>query len=338
MKVAIFIAIIMVMRVVQSVFGKRTANLIPRNADGYLKYTAYYQGLAGVIAGVVLIVDVARGSGVNSLGMTVLYASISGIALGLTCVLGKYLLCVSTMALSSIFGTAGLLIPAVASIFLFGESMAWYQWIAMLVFMVGAYLIIGNSKKVYKKFTLKTLLLLIIYFVLNGLTMLMQKIFGMSIEGGNASMFSFVTFASGVIVAAVVLFVLSVVSARAAKKTATVPVSRENIPTDGAEIAATESVASEEPFRFIVTDKREKKLPPLIYLYGAFLAVAVFLINQLATLSTPLISSVILFTLINGGATVISALVGALMFREKLSVKGIIGLVLSIGALVLVQV
>lgn len=335
MLVAIYIGIIMLMRVAQSILNKKTSNMIPRNAVGYLKYTVYYQGVAGAIAGAVMAISLLIGrTPVESFGATLLYASISGIALGVSCVLGKYLLCITTLALSSIFGTAGLLVPAVASIFLFGETMTWYQWIAVVVFMIGAYLLIGNSKKIYKKFTAKTLLLLLLYFALNGVTMLMQKVFGMRVPDGNTSMFSFITFAAGVAVAAVALGIFALCSARVAKRSANEYVSG----TDRVSAIEQTPDLTEDRFRFIVTDRKASKLPPFLYLYGACLAVAVFLINQLATLSTPLISSVVLFTLINGGATVISALVGAIMYKEKLSVKGIIGLVLGIGALVLVQV
>ena len=72
--------------------------------------------------------------------------------------------------------------------------------------------------------------------------------------------------------------------------------------------------------------------------YALILAVAVFLINQLATISANLISPVILFAFINGGATIISALVGVLLFKEKLSVKGIIGIAIGIGSLILIKI
>lgn len=372
MIVAVYIGIIMLMRVVQSVLNKRTSRMIPRNSIAYLKYTAYYQSVAGALAGMLLLISVLRGATIESFGMTLLYASVSGIALGINCILGKYLLNLTTIALVSIFGTAGLLIPSIASIFLFGEKMMWYQWIALVVFMVGAYLIIGNSKKVYKKFTVKTLLLLLLNFTMNGLTMLIQKIFGMRVPEGNTSMFSFITFAVGGIISCVGLCVFALLSARAAKKQAstqtehvaqamaentqaenTEQTTTENAQDECAQEATAEVAASENApcentpkentqvsgnFRFIVPDKQEQKLPSLLYLFGVALAVAVFLINQLATLSTPLISSVILFTLINGGATVISALVGVIVYKEKLSVKGIIGLVLGIGSLILMQI
>ena len=325
--VVLYISIIMIMRVVQSVLGKKTADFLPRNASAYLKYNSYYQAIAGVIACVVMVVAILCGSKVPQLGNTILYASISGIALGVSCILSIYLLCITSMALASIFATAGLLVPTVASIFLYDEAMMWYQWIAVVIFIIGSYLMIGNAKKIYNKFTLKTLLLLILHFAVNGITMLMQKIFGMQVDGGNTSLFSFATFASGAAVAIAGLGVLSIVTQSIKKKS---PVKQS--------VQAQCNEAIEERFRFIVTDKTTTRLPRVIYIYGAALAVAVFLINQFATMSTPLISSVVLFTLINGGATVISALVGAIVFREKLSISGIVGLVLGIGALILVQI
>jgi multidrug transporter EmrE-like cation transporter len=84
--------------------------------------------------------------------------------------------------------------------------------------------------------------------------------------------------------------------------------------------------------------EEQAKFPKKSYLYGLFLAVAVFLINQLVTLSTPMIQAVVLFSIACGGATVISAIVGAVMYKEKLTPLTLIGLVLGIGSLILLKV
>ena len=61
-------------------------------------------------------------------------------------------------------------------------------------------------------------------------------------------------------------------------------------------------------------------------------------INILSTESAKSISPVIFFAVICGGATVISAIVGAVAFREKLTVVGITGMILGIGSLILIKV
>lgn len=67
------------------------------------------------------------------------------------------------------------------------------------------------------------------------------------------------------------------------------------------------------------------------------LAVAVFIINQLATLATNEVSSVVLFAFINGGNTLIAAIVAALCYKERLTAKSIAGILLGIISLIMIE-
>jgi multidrug transporter EmrE-like cation transporter len=73
-----------------------------------------------------------------------------------------------------------------------------------------------------------------------------------------------------------------------------------------------------------------------IYVPIALLAVALFLINQMVTEATKYVPSAILFTVPSGGNNVIAALLASLCFKEKMTVKSTIGLLLSVVSLVLV--
>ena len=75
----------------------------------------------------------------------------------------------------------------------------------------------------------------------------------------------------------------------------------------------------------------------MLIVCGVALAVAVFIINQLATLSTKLVSPVVLFTFINGGGTIISTLVAAVLYKERISIKSALGILLGITSLVLIK-
>ena len=317
MIVWLYIGIIMIMRVVQSVFTKRAASSVPKNMIGYLKYTTYYQFLAGLFALGLFIIEVIKIGEVVEIGATLTYASISGFALAICCMCGVYALGTGTMVLNSLFGTAGLLIPTIASMFLYGEILRPLQWIGILIFMVGAYLLIGASKDTYGKFSIKTFLVLVLSLVTNGLTMLMQKMFGMNVVGGSVSLFSFSSFFSGVFV--MCLFLLCVF-----------PIYRKRL----SENSLNETI---DDFKFFPNKQEEIFLPKPLFIYGLMLAIALFVINQFATMATPLISAVVLFAMINGGATVISAIVGAIMYKEKISIKTVLGIVLGIGALILIQ-
>ena len=316
MIVWLYIAIVLIMRVVQSVFGKLNANGVPKNALAYLKYNIFYIAVAGLFALCLFVFEAIGFSGEWQFSITLLYAFISGVALAVACCCSLYALTAGTMVLDSLFGTAGLLVPTVASIFLYDEILSVWQWLFVGVFLVGAYLLVGNSKKNYGKFTPATLIVLIVSLLSNGVTMLMQTMFSRSVEGGSIALFSVLSFLAGVALLGVVFAVLSVLYKKKGQ-------------------TLTQDTAD---FTVFPLREEEKRVPKKNILFATALAVAVFLINQLATTSANLISPVVLFAFINGGATIISALVGLTVFKEKITFWGAVGLVLGIGSLVMIKV
>ena len=84
-------------------------------------------------------------------------------------------------------------------------------------------------------------------------------------------------------------------------------------------------------------NSESSRLTPQLLGFGAILSVAVFIINQLATMAAATVSPVILFTFINGGSTIIGAIVAAAVFKEKLTVKSVVGILLGIISLVVIK-
>ena len=134
----------------------------------------------------------------------------------------------------------------------------------------------------------------------NGLTMLAQQMYTHYVPGGSISLFSLLSF--GI--------------AAAAGYPAALILGRRQAEADGGE---------------------KVRLGKTLYICGAALAAAVFVINQFATKLTALLPPVFLFTFINGGGTVISTLVAAAMYKEKLSVYSILGVIIGIGAMVIIK-
>lgn len=292
----VYIGIILCMRVVQSVFSKYAATSIPQTKEGYVRHLAYRQAAAFVMAASLLLIELLwGGSPVACVGETVLYAAVSGASLAISGLCGLYAISHGTLVLSSLFGTAGLLVPTIASAILYDERLRLHRVIAVMGLLLSVWLLIGGGKKRTERITRKTLAALCLVMLGEGGTMLCQKMFGMNVQGGNVSLFSAIQF-----LAAAGIALLSLPFLRIGR-------------ADG---------------------DRIEKLPPQSYLYGLLLAVAVFVISQLATQCVSLVPAVILFACINGGATLISAMVGALMFREKLTVRSTFGLVLGVAALI----
>ena len=292
----VYIGVVLVMRIFQSLLNKYNANQVPRTAFAYLKYTLFYLGVAGVCAGILFLLD--KPEAIARVPETAFYAVFSGVGLAVACCCSLYALTAGTVVLDSLFATAGLLVPSVAGIFLFNEVLSVWQWFFVAVFMVGAYFLVGGSRTVYGRFSGKTLLALVLSLLANGLTMLMQTAFSRNVVGGSVSLFSVLSFFSGVVLLGLALPAVS-------------SLGRAKAGTDA--------------------------IPKKALLFAFFLGVIVFVINQLATVSAGMISPVILFAFINGGATIISALVGLVVFKERLTVLGIAGLCLGLISLLMIK-
>lgn len=284
----IYIGIILLMRVVQSLSSKNSSILLPKGAAASARYFGYTKLLAALCASIFVFAE----GGFPLDGKVLLISALSGAALTISSISSLIAMKSGTVVLSSMFGTAGLIIPCICGVFLFGETMSAMQLVGIAVFFISAWLLIQSSKQIYPHFSLKTFALLAVVLVSNGLTMLLQKIYALWLPDGSVSMFSFLTFS----IPAVVLYLYA-------------------LPQKGG----------------------RGKIAPKLYLYGALGAVAVFIINQLATLCASLVPSVVLFTFINGGGTIIAAIVAAALYREKITWRSAAGIVLGVLSLIIIK-
>lgn len=288
---SIYILIILLFRVVQAFFNKRSSNEISGIPD-LIHYNAYKNSISAIL-GLILIL----GSSFHLDPLTILFASFSGLSLFAGSFCSIYAMKSGTVSLNSMFSTAGMIIPIIAGIFLFDKPVSPMQFVGLGIFFLSAYILISASRQVYTNFSYKTLLLLIGSTVSNGCTMLAQQMFTAYVPGGNVSVFSFLSFG---IIAVLGWLLLPVIRVSGANQ--------------------------------------KSKLSKPLLLCGVALAVAVFVINQLATISTRTVPPAILFTFINGGGTIISTIVAAIVYKEKLSKRTCIGVILGITSLVIIKV
>ena len=229
---------------------------------------------------------------------TIAIALLSGISLFFSTFFTIYGMKSGTVSLVSMFSTAGLLVPIIAGAFMFKQPVSLVQWVGIVLFFLSAWLLIKSSENTYNGFNFKTFLLLIGAMLSNGLTMLAQQMYTHYVPGGNISLFSFLSFG------AVTIF---------------------GVPT------ALSMGRSEKN-----TDL-DKNLSKTLYICGFAMAVAVFVINQFATSLTALLPPVFLFTFINGGGTIISTLVAAVMYKEKLSLYSILGVIIGLSSMIIIK-
>lgn len=189
MKDYIFLITILILRIPQSFFNKKTSTLVtitPR----YFVYCSYSYVLAGLIAFVLMLSEGLPEFNPYAFGISALGA----LALALNIYFSLESLKHGVMVLSSLASSAGLLIPCIAGIFMFAEKMKLMQFAGIALLIFSGWLLIGYSKKQTGAFTFKTLLLLIGSMLSNGTVMLSQKMFSKFLPDMSASVFSFYTF------------------------------------------------------------------------------------------------------------------------------------------------
>lgn len=288
----LYISIILMCRIVQHICGKNTSNAI-KDISCFIQYCSY-SNILSTIFGLLLIIIAGNGFRCNLTAFLISF--FSGLMLAASSGFSLAAMKSGTVALTSLFATAGLLVPCITGIFLFGQPMTWGQWGGIALFFVAAYLLIGSSAKIYSGFSLKTLILLIGTMLANGFTMLSQQMFTFFVPGGDVSVFSFLSFG----IVGVLMLILACIPAK-----------------------------GETKIQYRLSNK--------LLILGAVSAVAVFIINQLATLSTALVSPAILFAFINGGSTIIAAIVAAICFHEKLTLRSILGITIGVVSLIIIK-
>lgn len=290
----LYIVIILLFRIVQALFNKRSSIEI-QNIPMLIGYGSYKNTISALL-GLLLIIMANNGFQVDWL--TVLIAGFSGLSLFFSQFCSIYAMKSGTVSLVSLFSTAGMMIPIAAGVFFFNKPAAPMQFAGLAIFFAAACLLVSASKSVYSNFSYKTVWLLIGSMVSNGCTMLAQQMFTTYVPHGDVSVFSFFSF--GII-----------------------------------------AILSGCFYKFVSSDCKGEhthtKMSKSLILCGMVLAVSVFVINQLATVSTALVSPIVLFTFINGGGTIVSALIAAIVYKEKISKKTGAGILIGTASLVMIK-
>lgn len=200
-------------------------------------------------------------------------------------------------SISALLGLV-LLVPVLAGALWFDQPVHPLQIAGIGLFFVAAWLLMRSSRAAYPTFSLKTVALLVGSMLSNGITMLAQQFYTRYVPSGSVALFSFVSFACVAVLGLPLALVL------------------RRLPEE---------------------HHRPLRLNRTLLVCGAALAGALFVINQLATTLTTALPPVVLFTVINGGATIIATLVAALLYGERLTVRSVAGVLLGILSMIVIK-
>lgn len=315
--------IIAIMRVIQAVCNKRVSNEL-KNTKTFFLYGVYYQALAAVFSLLALCL-----SGFKGLTLpTILCAFVTAAFLMINIYANLNAIKGCKLIVCSMFSYGGLIVCCVLSWIMFGEEMSVLQGVGLALFFLSAYMISSQGKEkvenTARPIAKKVTFLLILVMLSEGLVEVSQKYFSKRILDGEVAWFSFFMFLFGAVIMATG-YAIGVVKDRA--RIGTKEALQPSPQSQDCSIEKEENVTG-----------GKRRLNKILLVSGALLAFAVFVINTLVTEMGKRIASVILFPVMALISISITVFVGRIVYKEKLAVKNIIGILLGLIAVIVLSV
>lgn len=229
-------------------------------------------------------------------GKALLVYAISGISTSVFVVTWLVAVRTSAYVLMNVFLMLGVVVPMSLGSLCYGETIHWNQWVGLLVLLIATLILCSYNNGIKEKLTAKGFAVLLICGIANGITGFSQKMFQKEAIDAAASVFNFYTYVISALSLALVLLFV-----------------RRPAGEQGKPLAVRGVLG-----------------------YVVVMAVSLFLNSYFMTLAAAGIPSAQLYPLDRGVSIILSGLMSAVFFKEKLTGKAITGLVLAfIGLLII---
>ena len=199
--------------------------------------------------------------------------------------------------LVDVFLMLGMMIPVVGSAILFGEEIRYNHWIGFAILFCAVVLLCSYNNSIKTKLTLPAILLLCFSGCASGVADFSQKLFVELAEGTPIEVFNFYTY----VFAGVTLLAFYFTQMKGSGS---------------------------------ATDAGKVKY---ILLYIPIMAVCLFLNSLFKTYAALYLDAAVLYPLTQGAALVLSSLMAAFFFGEKLKWKSILAIILAFIALICIN-
>ncbi len=293
----LFLGISLLAGVIKGYCGKRTSGYV-ESYSGSMFTNLIRMMFCVVIGAVMMITDGSFGSLVPD-GRLVVISVISGISTSVFLVCWLVSIKKSAYMMLNVFLMLSVLVPICGGYILFDEKIRFVQWIGILILVVAAYILCSYNNSIKGKMSLSAFVVLLLCGIASGVTDFMQKMFVKQLPQTPISIFNFYTY----LFSAIVLLVFLIFFRNEEKKRIT------------AEFCNIRKMIG----------------------YIAVMAVCLFVNSFFKTKAAVYLDSVQLYPLSQGGGLILSALMAAMVFHEKLTWKCIGGLALAFSGLVVLN-
>ena len=245
--------------------------------------------------------------GISSLAVSkkvLLISAFGGVATSIF--IATWLLAVQKSAFTAVdtFVSMGILIPIVLSCIIYKETITYFEIIGLVLLLLSVVVMSLYSNQIKQKLNLLSILLLLIVGIANGFNEFSYKIFQYNKANTPASAFNFYIYVFSAITLAILFLCLNV---------------------------------RKEPVNNSQT-KEKSTLDKQTLLYIVVMATFLFCNSYFKTLAATRLSAVQIYPLAQGSALILTLLMSALIFKEKIKPLCIIGLIIMFTGLIFINI
>ncbi len=295
----LFLAVALVSGVIKGYCGKRSGAGIKQPSDAMMVNTL--RMLFCIFIGLFLVLLQSSPASVVPNATTLAIAALAGSGTALFTVSWLLSVRVGAYMMVDVFLLIGAIIPISFCAVLFDEPVRPIQGIGIALLVVAGYVMCTYNTSIKGKMTPAALGVLVLCALSNGVTDLSQKLFAKTV-GGDVAVFNLYTY----LFAALMLGVGCLIFRAREKK-----------------ICEPESPA--------------KVIKPIVG-YVLVMAVCLFLNSYFKTLAATRLTATQIYPLYQSGAVVLSMLMSAVCFKEKINLRCIFGVALSFSALIMINI
>lgn len=293
----LFLAIALLCGCTKGYCGKKTSGAVKELRDAMLANIV--RMLFCVVVGFAVLALQGEVSRLRVDSNTLLIAAFSGIATAMFVVLWLVEVKKGAYMMINVFLLLGSIFPIAVSTVLFGESIKINQIIGFVVLTAAVIVMCSYSNSVKEKMSLTSFILLFLCGLANGAAALSQKLFVVYVKDGSNAVFNLYTYVFSAIVLAACYLLFGIKGTRQSKN--------------------------------VFSNNKA------LFCYICVMALCLFLYSYFMTMAAAYLPAVILYPLSQGAGLILSSLMAALFFKEKITKTCMLGLILAFAGLIVMN-
>ncbi len=300
----VFLAVALFCGVTKGYCGKRSSGILKHTSDALL------------VNIVRMIVCIAIGFAIAAVQGSLTQLDVNPTVLGISALSGistavfvvSWLLSVRTEAymMIDVCLLTGVIIPMALCAILYGESITLWQWIGIAVLMLAGYIMCTYNAGLKGRMKLSTILLLFLCAAGNGFADFSQKMFVKANSGIDVAVFNLYTY-----IFATLALLLCFPIFRAKDK--------RSVAQNGESFSSPIAVVK-----------------PIVG-YVSVMALCLFLNSYFKTAAAQYLTATQIYPIVQGGSLVCSMLMAHFLFKEKINLRAVVGIVLCLAALLIIN-